>query len=110
MPVDWHGTMDSSDSSWQILFQPRFAFFFTLPVSMRPPRVLTRSFTLMPATSTANDSVQLLGFGLHCSLTHRLRPVPGFCSSGQSFALRFFFPRNPASFRFPVAGDTLAFG
>ena len=65
--------------------------FFLLPMSMRPPRVLTRSFPLIPATSTASDSVQLLGFGLFGSLAHRLRPIPGFCSSGQSFALRRTF-------------------
>ena len=57
-------------------------------MSTRPPRVLTRSFPLMPAMSTLSDSVQLLGFGLLCSLTHRLQPICGFCSSGQSFALR----------------------
>ena len=36
---------------------------------VRPPRVLTRSFTLIPAMFTSSDSVQLLGFGSPCSLT-----------------------------------------
>ena len=36
---------------------------------VRSPRVLTHSFTLIPAMSTANDSVRLWGFGLLCSLT-----------------------------------------
>ena len=44
------------------------AFFPPNPL-VRPPRVLTRSFPLLPAMFTANDSVQLLGFGLVSSLT-----------------------------------------
>lgn len=69
------------------------------PTSTRPPRVLARSFPLIPAISIAGDSVQLLGFGLYSSLTlacnlymvsvHRARVLP------------------PASFRFPVAGRTI---
>ena len=35
---------------------------------VRSPRVLTHSFTLIPAMFTASDSVQLLGFGLSSSL------------------------------------------
>ncbi len=41
--------------------------YFMLPV--RSPRVLTHSFTLIPAMFTASDSVQLLGFDLTGSLT-----------------------------------------
>ena len=36
---------------------------------VRSPRILTRSFPLIPAMFTAYDSVQLLGFGLLSSLT-----------------------------------------
>ena len=36
---------------------------------VRPPRVLTHSFALIPAMFTASDSVQLLGFNLYGSLT-----------------------------------------
>ena len=59
-----------------------------LPTSMRPPRVLTRSFPLIPAIITVCDSVQLLGFGLFGSLTLTFG-LYGFCSSGQSFASGF---------------------
>ena len=49
------------------------AFFFSNDVYFMPPvrspRVLTHSFTLMPAMFTASDSVQLLGFDLFSSLT-----------------------------------------
>ena len=61
-------------------------FFFSPPV--RPPRVLTRSFTLIPALFTASDSVQLLGFGLCSSLTlaygltRFLFVGPGLCPWG----------------------------
>ena len=69
---------------------------------MRHPRVLARSFPLIPAISTTYDSVQLLGFGLYSNLTlvHSLYMI----SVRQARVL------PPASFRFPVAGDTLAFG
>ena len=84
--------MDSSDSSWQILFQPWFVK--KLPMSMRPPRVLARSFPLIPAISTVHDSVQLLGFDLYSSLT-LIHSLYGFCSSGQSFAASFLqIPRR----------------
>ena len=59
-----------------------------LPTSMRPPRVLTRSFPLIPAITTACDSVQLLGFDLYGSLTLAFG-LYDFCSSGQSFASVF---------------------
>ena len=63
-------------------------------MSMRPPRVLARSFPLIPAISTAYDSVQLLGFDLYGSLT-LIRSLYGFCSSGQSFAAGFLqIPRH----------------
>ena len=55
---------------------------------MRPPRVLTHSFPLIPAIITACDSVQLLGFGLFSSLTLAFG-LYDFCSSGQSFAAAF---------------------
>ena len=65
-----------------------------LPMSMRPPRVLARSFPLIPAISTAYDSVQLLGFDLYGSLT-LIHSLYGFCSSGQSFAAGFLqIPRH----------------
>ena len=61
---------------------------------MRPPRVLARSFPLIPAISTAYDSVQLLGFDLYGSLT-LIHSLYGFCSSGQSFAAGFLqIPRH----------------
>ena len=84
--------MDSSDSSWQILFQPWLVK--KLPTSMRPPRVLARSFPLIPAIATVHDSVQLLGFDLFGSLT-LTHSLYGFCSSGQSFAAGFLqIPRR----------------
>ena len=55
---------------------------------MRPPRVLARSFPLIPAISTAYDSVQLLGFDLDRSLT-LIHSLYDSCSSGQSFAAVF---------------------
>ena len=61
---------------------------------MRPPRVLARSFPLMPAIVTVHDSVQLLGFDLYSSLT-LIHSLYGFCSSGQSFAAGFLqIPRR----------------
>ena len=61
---------------------------------MRPPRVLTRSFPLIPAIATVHDSVQLLGFNLYSSLT-LIHSLYGFCSSGQSFAAGFLqIPRH----------------
>ena len=61
---------------------------------MRPPRVLARSFPLIPAIATVHDSVQLLGFDLCCSLT-LIHSLYGFCSSGQSFAAGFLqIPRH----------------
>ena len=65
----------------------------------------------MPAVSIASDSVQLLGFDFKRSLTlacnlytisvRQARVLP----IGGPFNLR-----NPASFRFHLAVDTLAFG
>ena len=61
---------------------------------MRPPRVLARSFPLIPAIATVHDSVQLLGFDLYGSLT-LIHSLYGFCSSGQSFAAGFLqIPRH----------------
>ena len=61
---------------------------------MRPPRVLARSFPLIPAIATVHNSVQLLGFDLYCSLT-LIHSLYGFCSSGQSFAAGFLqIPRR----------------
>ena len=55
---------------------------------MRPPRVLARSFPLIPAISTVYDSVQLLGFVLSGRLT-LIHSLYDSCSSGQSFAAVF---------------------
>ena len=61
---------------------------------MRPPRVLARSFPLIPAISTAYDSVQLLGFVLSGRLT-LIHSLYDSCSSGQSFAAGFLqIPRR----------------
>ena len=61
---------------------------------MRPPRVLTRSFPLIPAIITVHDSVQLLGFDLDRSLT-LIHSLYDSCSSGQSFAASFLqIPRH----------------
>ena len=61
---------------------------------MRHPRVLARSFPLIPAIATVHDSVQLLGFDLFGSLT-LTHSLYGFCSSGQSFASGFLqIPRR----------------
>ena len=78
---------------------------------MSPPRVLTRSFTLIPAVFIASDSVQLLGFSFSGSLTlaYNLYTI----SVRQARVLPIGGPfnlRNPASFRFHLAVDTLAFG
>ena len=72
------GTMASADFSQFVVTATRIpsAHRFTrFPAStpsvssVRSPRVLTHSFTLIPAMFTANDSVQLLGFDLSSSLT-----------------------------------------
>ena len=60
--------MASADFSQFVVTTAFFRMTSTLP-PVRPPRVLTRSFTLIPALFTASDSVQLLGFDLRCSLT-----------------------------------------
>ena len=56
----------------------------------------------LPAASTESGSVQLLGFDLYGSL------APTF--SLYAISVRQAGDLPPASFRFPVAGDTLAFG
>ena len=56
---------------------------------MRHPRVLARSFPLIPAIATVHDSVQLLGFGFARSLALICGLIYDFCSSGQSFAAVF---------------------
>ena len=56
----------------------------------------------LPAASTESDSVQLLGFDLYGSLT------PAF--SLYAISVRQARDLPPASFRFPVARDTLALG
>ncbi len=92
------------------MFQPRFAFL-QLRTSVSPPRVLTRSFTLIPAVSIATDSVQLLGFSFNRSLTLACNLYT--ISVRQARALPIGGPfnlRNPASFRFHLTMDTLAFG
>ena len=71
-------------------------------MSTRPPRVLTRSFPLIPAISITSDSVQLLGFGLCGSLT--------LACNLYMISVRQASGLPPASFRFPVTRDTLAFG
>ena len=61
--------MASADFSQFVVTTAFFSndVYFMPPV--RPPRVLTHSFTLIPAMFTASDSVQLLGFDLFSSLT-----------------------------------------
>ena len=61
--------MASADFSQFVVTTAFFSndVYFMPPV--RPPRVLTHSFALIPAMFTASDSVQLLGFGLYGSLT-----------------------------------------
>ena len=56
----------------------------------------------MPAIFIASDSVQLLGFGLCSSLT--------LAYNLYMISVRRARVLPPASFRFPVARDTLAFG
>ena len=73
-----------------------------LLTSTRPPQVLARSFPLIPAISIAGDSVQLLGFDLFGSLT--------LACNLYMISVRRARVLPLASFRFPVAGDTLAFG
>ena len=80
--------------------------FFPPPV--RPPRVLTRSFALIPALFTASDSVQLLGFGLAGSLTlayglaRFLFVGPGFCPWRDLSALQIRLSSDSASRRTPL--------
>ena len=73
-----------------------------LPMSMRSPQVLARSFPLIPAISTMYDSVQLLGFGLSGDLTliHSLYMI----------SVRQVRVLPPASFRLLVTEDALALG
>ena len=76
---------------------------------VRPPRVLTRSFPLIPAAFTEECSVQLLDFSLLCNLIHIFSLICDFCSSGQSFAVgrgfpprRYWLPSDSASRRTPL--------
>ena len=102
--ADQRGTTDSSDCSRQILFQPRFASLL-LRASVSPPRVLTRSFTLIPAVFIASGSVQLLGFDFCCSLTPAYNLLYDFCPSGQSFAhWRTFQPPQSGFLQIPPRG------
>ena len=77
-------------------------------MSVRPPRVLTRSFTLIPALFTASDPVQLLGFGLSGSLTlaygltRFLFVGPGFCPWRDLSALQIRLSSDSASRRTPL--------
>ena len=47
------------------------------------------TFPLMPAASTSTDSVQVRGFEEVSLLTHCVRLLCDFCSSGQCFAFGF---------------------
>ena len=53
---------------------------------------------------------RLLGFDLKCSLTLVHDLICGFCSSDQRFARRLVCSPHPASFRFHLTMNTLAFG
>ena len=62
------------------------------------------------ATFTAHSSVWLLGFDLDRSLTPVYSLVCDFCSSDRRFARGLVCSPHPASFRFHLTMDTLAFG
>ena len=62
------------------------------------------------ATFIMHDSVQLLGFNLLRSLALIHNLICGFCASDQRFARGLVRSPHPASFRFHLTVDTLAFG
>ena len=99
--------MASADFSQFVVTTAFFRMTSTLP-PVRPPRVLTRSFTLIPALFTASDSVQLLGFGLSGSLTlaygltRFLFVGPGFCPWRDLSTLQIRLSSDSASRRTPL--------
>ena len=105
-PVLWPRLTSGSSLLLRVFFR-----ICLLDASARPPRVLTHSFPLIPAAFTSDDSVQLLGFGFLSGLTLICGLICDFCLSGQRFAHWSTSQlRNPASFRFHLAMNTLAFG
>ena len=100
--------MDSSDFSRQILFQPRFTFFFQFRASVRPPRVRTTTFVSCSRRVYCNTSGQywtLPCFGDSSGITayytisvRRLETLPG----GKLFFPSIRLPSDSASRRTPL--------
>ena len=85
---------------WLLLTSDHPSRNLSIPVaqgrSVRPPRVMRVTFTLIPAAFTSTPSVQVSGFEDNGLLTRCVRLVCDFCSSGQCFACGFLQipPRN----------------
>ena len=104
------GTMASADFLRQALLR-RFGFFPPTSASVRPPRV--RAITFLPYICRIYNAKFGQYWTLSCfadsSALHCLICV--FCSSDREFArVGTSQPPHPASFRFHLTMDTLAFG
>jgi hypothetical protein len=83
----------SGNLLWPLLNSATPSQHLSMPVSHwqsdRPPRVRRVTFTLIPAASTSAVPVQVSGFEDMGLLTHCVRLLCDFCSSGQCFAFDF---------------------
>jgi len=79
-------------------------------IPRRPPRVPHVSFPPSTCRLYHKRFRVVIGLRLVCSLTPAYSLINGFCSSGQRFARWLVCPQHPASFRFHLTMDTLAFG
>ena len=100
---------------WPLLTSVRSALLYAMVTSFKAYRTdLPRYHTFLPlhpsASSIMHDSVQLLGFNLACNLTLMHNLIWDFCPSDQRFARELVCSSHPASFRFHLTMDTLAFG
>ena len=79
-------------------------------IPRRPPQVPHVSFPPSTCHFYYKRFRVVIGLRLVLQPYPRLQPVNDFCSSGQRFALGLVGSPNPASFRFHLTMDTLAFG
>ena len=78
-------------------------------IPRRPPQVPHVSFPPSTCHFYYKRFRVVIGLRLVLQPYPRLQPVNDFCSSGQRFALGLVGSPNPASFRFHLTMDTLAF-
>ena len=79
-------------------------------IPRRPPQVPHVSFPPSTCHFYYKRFRVVIGLRLVLQPYPRLQPVNDFCSSGQRFALGLVGSPKPASFRFHLTMDTLAFG